>query len=83
MLHNTYASEKLRELEEERITRALVLRRALSAPEHRSRRPKRVIGPVIRAAGRTLRRAGEGLEGWATGGQPDAENRMHAERRTG
>ena len=83
MLHNTYASEKLRELEHERITRALVLKRGLTAPKDGPRNGKPIIGPVIRAAGRTLRRAGEGLEGWGTGGQPDAENRLRAERRAG
>lgn len=83
MLHNTYASEKLRELEEERLTRALVLKRGLTAPKGGPRNRKHIIGPVMRAAGRTLRRAGEGLEGWATGGQPDAENQLPAERRAG
>jgi len=83
MLHNTYASEKLRELDEERLTRALVLKRGLTAQKDGPRNGKPIIGPVIRAAGRTLRRAGEGLEGWATGAQPDAENRLRTGRRAG
>ena len=44
MLHNTYASEKLRELEEERLTRALVLKRGLTAPKGGPRSGKPIIG---------------------------------------
>lgn len=83
MLHNTYASEKLRELEEERLTRALVLRRGLTAPKDGPRKAKSVIGPVIRTAGRTLRRVGEGLEGWADPPQAESEQPLRAERRAG
>ncbi len=79
---NEYVAEKLRELEEERLTRALIGRRELIDNDERPH-AKPVIGPVVRAAGRTLRRAGEGLEGWAARGSTEADQRSWAERRTG
>ena len=57
MWHHIYVSEKLRELEEERALRAL------QRPPP-NKRP--VLGPAVRRAGRTLRRIGEGLEGWGS-----------------
>ncbi len=79
---NEYVAEKLRQLEEERLTRALIVRRELIDNDERPR-AKPVIGPVVRAAGRTLRRAGEGLEGWAARGSTDGEQRLQSERRLG
>ena len=81
MLMNEYVVEKLRELDEERLTQAVV-QRAKAVGGRDSRRSKPVIGPVMRVAGRTLRRAGEGLEGWASPRQPESDTRW-AERRTG
>jgi hypothetical protein len=54
VLIDPYVSEKLRELEAERA------RRASLGPQ-----PTPVLGPLARAAGRALRRMGEGLESWA------------------
>jgi len=82
MMMNEYVAEKLRQLEEERLTRALTVRREL-IDEIDGPRAKPIIGPVVRAAGRTLRRAGEGLEGWASPGSADGEQRLHVERRLG
>ena len=82
MMMNEYVAEKLRQLEEERLTRALTVRRELIGRKERPR-AKPVIGPVIRAAGRTLRRAGEGLEGWASPPVAESEQRLRVDRRTG
>ncbi len=79
---NEYIADKLRQLEEERLARSLIVKRALSEQGERPK-AKPVIGPVIRAAGRTLRRAGEGLEGWASPGGADGEQRLQSERRLG
>jgi len=78
---NEYVAEKLRQLEEERLTRALTVRRELNGQSERPR-AKPVVGPVIRAAGRTLRWAGEGLEGWGARGSTEGDQRLRAERRT-
>ncbi len=59
MWQDMYVREKLRELEEERMVRPSPA--ATAAP---GRGP--LFGPVIRAAGRRLRRVGEGLEAWAS-----------------
>jgi hypothetical protein len=56
---NHYTSEKIREAELE-----LAAIRMRHQPPRRKRPP--VFGPVLRAAGRTLRRAGEGLESLAS-----------------
>jgi hypothetical protein len=82
MLMNEYVVEKLRELDEERLTQAVLIQRAKAVGGRHSSRSKPVIGPVMRVAGRTLRRAGEGLEGWASPRQPESDTRW-AERRTG
>ena len=82
MLMNEYVVEKLRELDEERLRQAVLIRRARALRSRNSTRSKPVIGPVMRVAGRTLRRTGEGLEGWASRGQPESDTRW-AERRTG
>jgi hypothetical protein len=54
-----YVSEKLSEFERERHARP-----PLTSPHPGPRR--RVLGPVVRAAGRRVRRAGELLESWGT-----------------
>jgi hypothetical protein len=82
MLMNEYVVEKLRELDEERLTQAVLVERAKASRSAGARTSKPVIGPVMRVAGRTLRRAGEGLEGWASPRQPESDTRW-AERRTG
>ena len=82
MLINEYAVEKLRELDEERLTQAVVKQRRQAVKAVGTRTSKPVIGPVMRVAGRTLRRAGEGLESWASPRQPENETRW-VERRTG
>jgi hypothetical protein len=82
MLVNEYVVEKLRELDDERLTLAALNHRDEAAASAATRRTKPVIGPVIRLAGRTLRRAGEGLEGWASPRQPESET-LWAERHTG
>jgi hypothetical protein len=58
--HDYYVREKLRQFEQEQLTR-LALRAGGPHP-----RPTPMIGPVIRGAGRLLRRMGEGLESWAS-----------------
>jgi hypothetical protein len=82
MLMNEYVVEKLRELDEQRLTQAVLRQRGRAVQAVGTRTSKPVIGPVMRVAGRTLRRAGEGLEGWASPRQPESETRW-AERRTG
>jgi len=66
MMH-PYVHEKLRELNEELLSHAPQL-----PPPPRRRRPA-VFGPVLRAAGRVLRNAGEGLEYWGTPAPTPAE----------
>jgi hypothetical protein len=73
MLMNEYAVEKLRELNEESLGRTVLIQRAKAAQGAGIRRNKPVVGPVMRVAGRTLRRAGEGLESWASPPQPECE----------
>jgi hypothetical protein len=82
MLMNEYVVEKLRELDEERLTLAALNNRDKADAGRGMRRTKPVIGPVMRIAGRTLRRAGEGLEGWASPRQSESDARW-AERHTG
>ena len=82
MQMHEYVTQKLRELENERMDSLLKMRTAETFASKRRRTSKPVIGPVLRAAGRTLRRAGEGLEGWGSP-EPNRERRLHAERRTG
>ena len=82
MLMNEYVVEKLRELDEERLTLAALNHFDKADAGKGMHGTKPVIGPVMRLAGRTLRRAGEGLEGWASPRQPESETRW-AERRTG
>jgi hypothetical protein len=79
---NEYVSQKLRELDTERTAPLVRMRMAKAAANTRPRKSKPVLGPVLRATGRTLRRAGEGLEGWGSA-EIDRDRRLHAERRTG
>ncbi len=58
-----YVREKLRELEQQQLTRL-----SLRARPDSARAP--VISPFVRGAGRILRRLGEGLESWA-GHEPE------------
>jgi hypothetical protein len=70
MLHQDYyVREKLRELEQQQLTRLSLQ----AVPAHG--RPA-VISPFVRGTGRLLRRLGEGLESWA-GHEPEP---MHLER---
>lgn len=78
---NDYVAQKLRQLDEERLARALTVKRALEE-ERKQPRAKPVIGPIVRVAGRTLRRAGEGIEAWASP-SAEPEQRLRAERRAG
>ena len=66
MWTDLYVSEKLRQLEKER---------ALATP---SRPPSResLLSPLARAAGRALRRMGDGLESWAGAGEPLPDKRQ-------
>ena len=81
MMMNDYVAHKLRELENERLDRTLIAAKMQEASDSHTQRPKAkpVIGPALRVAGRTLRRVGEGLEGWAS--PPSAEDGQLATRR--
>ena len=57
MLIDPYVTEKLRELDSD------LARRALPSA---GKSPTFALSPVVRTAGRLLRRMGEGLESWAT-----------------
>lgn len=70
MLYNEYASDKVREIERELAARHVHM-------EHVHDRRTPVLGPVFRAAGRTLRRAGEGLESWAATAPTRHEHRLN------
>jgi hypothetical protein len=61
---NPYATDKLRELDVE------LARRPSSGS---SSMPTPVLGPLARAIGRTLRRAGERLESWSSPAVPDGD----------
>jgi hypothetical protein len=80
MMMNDYVAQKLRELDEDRLSRTLITARMEQESEHRRPRAKPVIGPVLRLAGRTLRTVGAGLEDWA---EPPAEcdQRLGLERK--
>lgn len=62
MLMHPYVSEKLRELEAE------LARSAPAGPA-----PIPVLSLLARAAGRALRRMGEGLESWASPAFPEGD----------
>ena len=64
MLIDPYVTEKLRGLDAE------LARRALPLP---GRAPASVLGPLAHAAGRVLRRVGEGLESWAAPVIPESD----------
>ena len=64
MLIDPYVTEKLRELD------ADLARRALPRP---SLTPVPMVGLLARAAGRVLRRVGEGLESWASPALPESD----------
>ena len=72
MLIDPYVAEKLRKLDIE------LTRRAPPRPA-----PSPVLGPLARAAGRALRRMGEGLESWANPAVPESDAaRLLAGRQT-
>ena len=77
MLIDPYVSDKLRELDAE-----LARRRAASFA---GRAPTLALNPVVRAAGRVLRRMGEGLESWAapTSAESDGSRPLAAQRDIG
>jgi hypothetical protein len=78
MWQEYYVREKLRELSEMDLAAAAGRPRLETA---RNGRPP-VFGPVARVAGRMLRRAGEGLEMWASPRPGEPECRcMEAEAR--
>ena len=66
---NTYAYEKIQELERARLAR----QPRFEAPRN-ARKP--VFGSLAAGAGRALRRAGEGLESWANVPLPEADHRV-------
>ena len=74
MLIDPYVTEKLRELDID------LARRAPPRPA-----PSPVLGPLARAAGRALRRVGEGLESWSnpTAPESDAARLLAAEHPVG
>ena len=80
---NDYVAQKLRELDEERLTRTLIASRIEQESGSGGARPKGkpVIGPALRLAGRTLRKVGAGLEDWAEPPTTDSEQRLGLERR--
>ena len=82
MMMNEYVTQKLRELEEERLNRTLLGPKSQPADVRRAPKAKPVIGPALRLAGRTLRRMGAGLEDWAEPPTPESEQRLGLERRT-
>ena len=82
MMMHEYVTEKLRELDEERLNRTLIAARAKHDTTTERPRAKPVIGGALRVAGRTLRRVGAGLEDWAEPPAADAEQRLGVERQT-
>jgi hypothetical protein len=78
---NDYVAQKLKELDEERLTRMLIASRIEQESGCLRRKGKPVIGPALRLAGRTLRIVGAGLEDWAEPPTTDSEQRLGLERR--
>lgn len=66
---NPYVFEKLRELDDEQLKNQLYF-------EPPTSRRRSLFGAVAAVAGRTLRRAGEGLESWATPPAHEHDHRM-------
>ena len=65
---NEYAREKVLELDHERMA-SQARRPIIDAP---STEQHRLLAPVVRAAGRRVRRMGEALEDWASPARPVA-----------
>jgi hypothetical protein len=82
MMMNDYVALKIRDLENERLSRTLIAVRMEEASAGELRKVKPLVGPALFLAGRALRRVGEGLEGWAA---PASEARppLGARRRAG
>jgi len=76
VLIDPYVSDKLRELDAELARR--------TAP-FAGRAPTFALSPVVRVAGRVLRRMGEGLESWAapTSAESDGARSLAAQRDIG
>jgi hypothetical protein len=74
VIMHEYVTEKLRELEAERLDRTLTATSAERESDDHPPHTKPVIGPALRLAGRTLRRMGSGLERWAAPPAPDGEH---------
>jgi hypothetical protein len=81
VIMNEYVTEKLRELESERLDRTLIETSAEHESEAHKPHTKPVIGPALRLAGRTLRRVGSGLEHWADPPASDGD-RLGYERKS-
>ena len=79
---NEYVNEKLRQLDEERLHHTLNFAAQMQDPaQDKKSDGKRVIGPALRLAGRTLRKVGAGLEHWAEPRTTETE-RVGFERRS-
>ena len=76
MQMNEYVAQKLRELENERTDSLLKMRLAESVAGDRRQTSKPLIAPVLRAAGRTLRRAKVKEPDW----RPDGDEREREAR---
>jgi hypothetical protein len=81
VLMNEYANEKLRQLDDERLSHTLIETETQDRTQGERPRGKPVIGPALRAAGRTLRRVGAGLEHWAEPTAPETDQ-IGLERRS-
>lgn len=73
---NDYVTQKLRELDEERLNRTLIAARMEQESGHAKPKGKPVVGPALRLAGRTLRKVGAGLEDWAEPPMTESEQRL-------
>ena len=78
---NDYVAEKLRELENERLSGTFIAAKIEGKSLTERPKAKPVIGPALRFAGRTLRRVGAGLEDWAEPPINENEQRLRMERR--
>ena len=78
---NDYTVLKIRDLENERLSRTIIAVKMEEASASERPKARRVIGPALRFTGRTLRRVGEGIEGWAPASERDSP--LGARRRAG
>ena len=82
MMHD-YVALKIRDLENERLDRTLIAEKMQEAGDGARPKTKPVIGGALRAAGRTLRRVGEGIEDWAAPASGDCDGKLFARRGPG